>query len=110
MKENIDGGYQVSANTRDSPLSNSFKVASEIYHITEEEKQRVWYGKLAHTLSQIMSSSTVLNSINELINWGIVKVEYGPTETGRAGRLLYISGESKDAIKSVHETYWKDSR
>lgn len=110
MKEKKEGVYMVREGSRDSPLSNSFKVAAEVYHITEVDKKKVWYGKLSHALSSIMSSSTVLNSINELINWGIVKVQYGPTDTGRAGRILFISGESKDAIKSVYETYWKEIR
>ena len=94
---------------RGGPLSNPFKVASEIYRLTEEEKQKVWYGKLVERLSDVMSTSTLMTSINELVNWGIVKVQFGQTDKGRAGRLLYISGESRDVIKSVYETYWKDA-
>jgi len=89
------------------PLSNPFKVAAEVYKITEVNGGRAWYGKLVENLDGIMSSSTVRNSINDLITWGILKVQYGRTEKGRAGRLLFISGESRDVIKSVYETYWQ---
>lgn len=89
------------------PLSNPFKVAAEVYKITEVETERAWYGKLVERLDEKMSSSTVRNAINDLIAWGILKVQYGRTEKGRAGRLLYISGEARDVIKSVYETYWK---
>jgi len=92
---------------RGGPLSNPFKVAAEVYRLTEVDKRRAWYTKLVENLRDAMAPSTVEKAIHELITWGIVKEQFGQTEAGRAGRLLYISGEAKDVIKSVYETYWK---
>jgi hypothetical protein len=99
---------EVMSEEKKNPLSNEFKVAAEIYGCTDVNNGIVWYGKLIKLLEGKLSKNTISNAIDTLIDWGIVKAEYGPTEKGRAGRLLMISNESKPLIKDLYEKYWKD--
>jgi hypothetical protein len=88
-------------------LSNEFKVASQIFECNEAKKN-IWFGKLADLLKNQMAPATVMKSLRVLFEWGIVKVEYGATDTGRAGRLLFIAGESRSTIKDIYENFWKE--
>lgn len=90
-------------------LSNEFKVACEIFLFNDEGK-KVWFTNLVESLKDEMGQTTVMNSLRTLFDWGIVQAEFGETGKGRAGRLLYISGESKDTIRQVCEAYWKPRR
>jgi hypothetical protein len=93
--------------TKADLLSNEFKVAAQIY-ACNEAKQKIWFSKLTELLGDHMSSATVIKSLRTLFDWGIVKAEYGETDKGRAGRLLYIAGESKGIIKEIYENFWKN--
>ena len=86
-------------------LSNEFKVAAQIYEYNLSEK-KIWFSKLAEILKPHMSQATVMKALRILFDWGIVKAEYGPTDKNRAGRLLYIAGESKSTIEEIYENYW----
>ena len=86
-------------------LSHEFKVASQIYECNSK-KESVWFSKLAILLKNHMSTGTVMKSLRRLSEWGLVTAEYGPTDTGRAGRLLFIAGESKSIIKEIYENFW----
>lgn len=91
-----------------NPLSSELKVAAEIFKLNEVNHEKVWLGKLAERLEGKVSKNTVSMALDTLFDWGIVKAEYGPTESGRAGRLLKISNETKPLIKDLYEKYWKD--
>lgn len=93
--------------TKKDILSNDFKVAAEIYRCNESG-EKVWFNKLVDLLEGKMVKSTVMNSLDTLSDWGIVTAQFGETDTGRAGRLLFISGESKETIKQIYEKFWKD--
>ena len=86
-------------------LSPEFKVAAEIFRF-EKKGEKVWFTKLERSLG--MPSSTLSRALRRLFDSGIVKAEFGETETGRAGRLLYIAGESRDVIEKIYERFWKD--
>lgn len=90
-------------------LSKELKVAAEIYRCNESG-EKVWFNRLVDLLKEKdgMSKTTVMNALNVLFDWGIVKGEYGETDRGRAGRLLLIATEHKDTIKKVYEAYWKN--
>lgn len=88
-------------------LSPEFKVAAEIYKYNIRG-DKVWFTKLAKSLEGEMSPSTIMKSLRRLFDWGIVKAEFGETDTGRAGRLLYIAGESRDVIGKIYEKFWRD--
>lgn len=92
-----------------NPLSNEFKVAAEIFRC-KEEGEVVWYNKLVTLLKNEMSKNTISKALNTLFDWGIVKAEYGETETGRAGKLLKVSNEAEPIVKKLYENYWKDYR
>jgi hypothetical protein len=87
-------------------LSNEFKVAAQIYACNEAQ-EKVWFSNLAELMKPYMSPATVMKSLRTLFDWGIVKAEYGPTDKNRAGRLLYIAGESRSTIKEIYEKFWK---
>lgn len=90
-------------------LSKEFKVACEISRLNEKN-EKVWFTKLRDSLVDDMTQSTLMNALRTLFDWGIVKAEYGETGAGRAGRLLYVAGESKQIVKEVCEEYWKPTR
>ncbi len=92
--------------TKSELLSNEFKVAAQIYEYNLIE-QKIWFSKLVQLLQPYMSQATVMKSLRTLFDWGIVKAEYGPTDKNRAGRLLYIAGESRTTIKEIYENFWK---
>lgn len=92
-----------------SPLSNEFKVATEIYRC-ELEGKLVWYTKLVSLLKSEMSKNTVTKALNVLFDWGIVKMDYGETENGRPGKLLRITADSKTTIKDLYNKYWNECR
>jgi len=81
-------------------------MAAEIYHC-QVNHEVVWYGKLVERLAGVVSKNTISNAIETLFDWGIIKAEFGETETGRAGRLLMISNEARPLIKELYEKYWK---
>ena len=90
-----------------NPLSNEFKVACEIYK-AESNGEPIWFTRLVERLDGKISKNTISNAIDTLFDWGIIKAEYGPTDTGRAGRLFQISNEHKNRIKDLYEHYWKN--
>lgn len=96
-----------SSNPSSTPtLAKEFEVAAQIYQCNLAE-EKVWFTKLAQDLKPFMSQATVMKCLRTLFDWGIVKAEYGPTDKNRAGRLLYIAGESRSTIKEIYENFWK---
>jgi len=85
-------------------LSTEFKVASEIYGLNEKG-EKVTFSKLKESLD--MSPSTINKALKTLYDWGIIKVQYGETDKGRAGKLLYISSDSQGVIRELYERFWK---
>ena len=92
-----------------NPLSNEFKVAAEIY-ACKENGELIWYTKLVQRLSGKLSKNTIAHALDTLFDWGIVKAEYGETETGRAGKLLMISNEAELIVRELYLKYWKDCK
>lgn len=87
------------------PLSSDLVVACKIYEC-QLESDRVEFTKLVEGLRGLVAKSTILNALDTLSDWGIVKTEFGETEAGRAGRLYYISGEAETMIKETYEKFW----
>jgi hypothetical protein len=87
-------------------LSHDMMVAAEVYKFNSRGKT-VWFTNLVESLRGVLSGATIQKSLTALTDWGIVKVQFGETETGRAGRLLFIAGEAKNTIAQVYEEYWK---
>jgi predicted transcriptional regulator len=90
-------------------LSADFKVAAEIYEYNYVKKEKVWFNKLVKSLGAKggPSKATIAKSLNALFDWGIIKGEYGETEKGNAGRLLFVTNENKGLIRDIYEKYWK---
>ena len=88
-------------------LSNEFKVAAQVYECNEKG-ENIWFSKLVTLLGTHMSAATVMKSLRMLSDWSVIRAEYGPTDKGRAGRLLFIAGESKSTIKEVYENFWNE--
>ena len=91
-----------------NPLSNEFKVAAEIY-ACKENGELIWYTKLVRGLSDKLSKNTTAHALDTLFDRGIVKTEYGETETDRAGKLPLISNEVELIVRDPHLNFWKDN-
>ena len=92
-----------------NPLSNEFKVAAEIY-ACKENGELIWYTKLVRGLSGKLSKNTIAHALDTLFDRGIVKTEYGETETSRAGKLPMISNEAEPIVRDPYLNFWKDHR
>lgn len=88
------------------PLSIDIVIACQVYEYQGEGDKGVGFQRLVDGLQGIAAKSTILNSLNTLAQWGVVKVEFGETKAGRAGRLYSVSGESKDMVKETYEIFW----
>jgi hypothetical protein len=97
----------MASKTKKSPLSKEFVVAVAIYEMTKVHHENVWYNKLVEGLEDKVSKNTVTKSLNTLLDWGIIKIEFGETDKGRAGKLLTISNESTPIIRELYQKYWK---
>ncbi|MGE5556722.1 MAG: hypothetical protein ACM3UY_10785 [Methanocella sp.] len=96
----------MSAKGKDELLSKEFKIACAILKFNKKG-EKIWFTKLRDSLEKEgIGQSTVMNALRTLFDWGIVKAEYGETEKGRPGRLLYVAGEAKQTIEKVCEEYW----
>ena len=87
-------------------LSQEFKIAVAIYYFTKVRREKAWFTRLADLLKNDMSQATVIKYINRLVDFGIVKDEFGITDKGRVGRLLTISNDVKDVIARLYEKFW----
>lgn len=87
-------------------LSKEFKVACAILDFNKKG-EKIWFTKLCDALEKVgIGKSTVMNALRTLFDWGIVKAEYGETDKGRPGRLLFVAGEAKQTIDKIWEEYW----
>lgn len=104
MTENIDKQFKSF-----NPVDKYLFTAMMIYHITEVERKPVWFGKLVESLQDYMSKIDVSASLDTLMDWFIIKGEYGPTGDGRASYLYFIDtwdgGDFR--IKKLHDKYWE---
>ena len=86
------------------PVSDEFLVAIEIYDLTRSG-ELVWFDKLVHHMSDSMDKDTIIKCRERLIDYGILKLDYGETEQGKKGRRYYIDRSAEPTIRSLHEKY-----
>jgi hypothetical protein len=86
-------------------LSKELIVASEIYRLTEIEKQTAYFSKLSKVLSEKrkVSPATLNKSLDILFDLGMIYADWEKLENGRWARVLKIAGESKAFIKGIYE-------
>ena len=89
-------------------LSKELRVAAEIYRYNEVLKKPIWFTKLCEVLKGEMTKGDVAHSINGLFDWLIVKGEYGETKPDWAGRVYFITSESKNNMKGIYEFMVKE--
>jgi DNA-binding PadR family transcriptional regulator len=87
------------------PFSIDIVVACFTYH-SQKEEVGVPFSKLVGELEGAVSKSTILNALNTLSQWGVINTEFGELDSGRAGRIYSVSGESTSLIKETYEKYW----
>lgn len=87
------------------PISNDLIVACKIHELYERG-EKADFGVLVGSLLKIMSKTTVVNSLNKLADWGIIRTDFGETSRGRSGRLYSISGESRNVIRETYDRFW----
>ncbi len=74
-------------------------VIAKIYEYNFVKKEPLWFSKLAKLLKNDMHPKKLLKILVWLQDRGYITHEYGETEKGRAGRLIFID---------TFETPWKD--
>jgi len=89
-------------------LSKEFQVAVVIWEITKENSKIAWFSVIGKKLKAFMSRTTLSRVLKYLESWGMIKVQYGPTPTGHAGRLYSVSNEDSETIQMLYEKYWKE--
>jgi hypothetical protein len=89
------------------PLSIELKIACEIYRCNKNniqcptERLNIFFKQLGYTKKR------VLQSIDTLFDWGIIRCEQDPD---LENRIYFITNETKPLIKSLYKKYWKDRR
>ncbi|MDO8265028.1 MAG: hypothetical protein Q7T34_01500, partial [Candidatus Parcubacteria bacterium] len=91
---------------RFGPLDIYLKVAVQIYAL-EDKGEKVWYDKLVEQLDGVMTATEIMLVIPELVDFEIIRQEFGETSKGRAGKLIFITDYQKDTIKRVYERHYK---
>lgn len=87
------------------PLSKDLVVACAIHHLRMNKKEARW-PELVDLLKGKLMQSEIPSMLRSLVDWGIVNSEYTKLESGRAGRVYYISSEARKMIKETYELYW----
>lgn len=88
-----------------TPLSQELIVACCIYS-SQSKNEKIWLTKIQSELSGIVGKAKIRSAVDTLLDWTLVKVEYGETSTGRAGRLYSIREESVPMISELHKKYY----
>ena len=89
------------------PFSVDIVVACYVYHNQLSLEAGIPFAKLVDDFDGALSKSGILSSLNTLANWGVIRTEYGELESGRAGRLYSVSGESIVTVRTTYEQFWK---
>lgn len=89
------------------PFSVDIVVACYVYHNQVRMGEGVPFAKLIDDFGKALSKSGILGSLNTLADWGVIRTEYGELESGRAGRLYSVSGESQVVVKATYEKFWE---
>lgn len=93
--------------TDKSPLSTELKIACEIYKHQLSGKL-IWTNKLIDRFKDEISKERVVESIDTLFDWSVIKAECGPTENGKDGRLYLIDHYAEPMIKDLYKNWWKN--
>lgn len=100
----------VTKNTNEVVLSKEMIVAAEIYH-KQIQRRDTNFTELVETLKPVMKKKDVAQSLDMLMDWFIVRGEYGAIKKGNGCAYLYLLTDvHMSDIKEVYETYWKSNR
>ncbi|MFW9890359.1 MAG: hypothetical protein ACFFER_19440 [Candidatus Thorarchaeota archaeon] len=83
-------------------------VACQIYELQMIQGKHVGFSLLVEELDGLVSRSALPKLLNNLTEWDIVRVEYGETESGRAGRFYSITGEASDLVLEFYNRFGKE--
>ena len=64
--------------------------------------------KIQGNLSGRVGQAKVRSAIDTLLDWSLIKAEYGETDKKRAGRLYRIPEEAVSMIAELHKRYYAD--
>ncbi len=88
-------------------LSNEMVIAVIIYeNEVVKGNKNITLELIENKLKNSLSRSTILNALNELVQWGIIKSSFDELNSGRIGRTYLISGETISVIKAFSEQFW----
>lgn len=90
-----------------TPLSQELIVACCIYDL-QSKNEKIWLLKIQGNLSGIVGKAKVRSAIDTLLDWSLIKAEYGETDKKRAGRLYRIPEEAVSMIAELHKRYYAD--
>ena len=88
------------------PLSKELKVACEVYKY-QKKKKLIWTDKLIKNLREEMTKKDVLECIDTLFDWSIIRADYGPTDKDKEGRLYFIDPGAVPTIKYLYKKWWR---
>ena len=83
------------------PLIIEFQIAVAVYELTRVKREKVWFNKLVEVMKGRASRQLVSKAVKHLLEWRILRVEYGETQDGRQGKLLLVHEDSIKAIRRM---------
>lgn len=90
-------------------LSSELLVAAEIWKVTKEDNDPVYFTKLVDNLSEEpkrISRGTISRALERLHDLHLIKTDWIKLK-GQWVRSISISGESEDFVKEIYENFLK---
>ena len=88
------------------PLTPDLVVACAIHHLEKEGKE-TRSPELNDLLNGMLMPPELLSVLDSLAYWGIVRSEYTSLESGRSGRVYFITDEAHEMVRGVYNLYWE---
>jgi len=87
------------------PLSTDLVVACAIHDLKKSKKEG-WVSDISQMLRKVMTPQELKENLDELIYLGIIWTEHRTLDSGRAGRVYFITKEARKMIKETHDLFW----
>ena len=95
--------------TMENPLSNTFKVACEVYSYNKKGED-IWADKLINGMEGILSKGPIHKALGILYDWQIVTCNGHVRDNGKSVKLLTISPRAKYMVEQNYDHCWEEYR
>jgi len=73
------------------------------------KKEPLWFTKLSELLKNDFLPKQLMRILDKFVNLGYIQHQYGETEKGRAGRLIFIYDFECPYVDDIKKIYLEES-